>query len=201
MGLTAGAVRYRARRRGAALSERQWQGFREWGLIPEPGADGWDEAVVSRLVAVDALGATVRSLPRRVLLLDDPAYPRSPALTRRAMRRVIPTIRQPVRKLERMRRARQWWSEGPRRSSRSRSTQQLAAVLPPAQWPTLLDTVPDELFGGWSQSAYYFASALVSVTAGTDRDITDIPPEERHILVTVLDALSYREGNHPIGSA
>lgn len=172
---------------------RQWDGYREWGLIPEPGPDGWDEEVVERLIEVDQLGGAIRSLPRRLLVLSNPRYSRTPALTRRAMQKVIPTIRQPIRKMERMQRAHVVRSSGPSPRRYKGAPTERPVLRARKTWAAALDEVPEEHFGRLAHSGFYFADALVAAVAGTADDISDIPREEQLILVAVIDAFSYIE--------
>lgn len=191
MKLTEGAVRYAARKHGVSVSKRQWDGYRKWKLIPDEDSDGWEPEIVARLIEVAALGETVRSLPRRLLRLNDARYPRAPGLTRRAMQRIIPTMKQPVRKSQRMHRAWALWSFGPHSLARRVRSRELPQVSSPNEWARALDAVPDEQLGRIVQSASYFAAALGATVRGSKDAIDNIPPEEQLILLTVTDAIAF----------
>ncbi len=78
------AVRYSENRlrestgaQGFPVTHAQFHNFLDTGLIPQPGKDKkWEPCVVDMLLAIRALGETVRPLPRRVIhFYGDPLFP------------------------------------------------------------------------------------------------------------------------------
>lgn len=98
-------LRQRAEDRGVPVSGKQFQIYREWGLLPEQPEGGWTEADVARLVRIRELGDEVRQMHRRVIRLYDPGWSIPPDKLRQAMVETIPSITASSRKLRAIYRA------------------------------------------------------------------------------------------------
>ncbi|MGC8669490.1 MAG: hypothetical protein ACP5VE_15390 [Chthonomonadales bacterium] len=108
-GLSEWKLRMRAEKElGGQISHKQFQLYRQWGLIPEPNAEGrWEEDVARRLVEIRRAEKECRSLPRRVILLrkDFTRFPVPTAIVVKAMLEITPTIVSPARKMKRIHKA------------------------------------------------------------------------------------------------
>jgi hypothetical protein len=184
--LTSRQLRARAAESGYKLSGARFNDLREWGLIPEPGVDGcWSEDIADRLVRIGALGRSIRSMPRRVILLRKEGVPVPPAKIQEAMCNVIPTISQPVSKMKRSMKARKLLGgpETEKLTVRERRKRERDAWKPPDpdQWiPVVRSASLDDIdrhFGICLMAAAYSRS-LLEMYRDVSEHISDIPMEE-----------------------
>lgn len=191
--MTAGFTRYQLRARakdlGIAVRYGQFATYIAKGLLPDPEAEAWvEEEIVPRFLRIHALEATVRSLDRRVVVLALERYPVPAAKLRDAMVGMLPTIKAPARKMARIEAASQWFS------GRFRDTSALGAraVLPaawrpppPAAWGTVLREADPDVFAHRLGLEQYHAALLATFGKGTPHALTDLPPEEKLVLLMV----------------
>ena len=195
--LSESKLRMIAESRGYPVNHKQFVAYRDVGLIPaaDPVSKRWPPETVDQLVRIRELGRTVRSLSRRVLLLrhgfgfqDLPA-----AAIRRAMIDVIPTIQQPMHKLQRVNVAILLMEGG--------ETAQNAATRPPTRladlpaydtWMGVLERADLELVANWLPGCYWHATVAMDVSRRWDRSLDDIPYEEM-VIMLMIHKLAWRE--------
>jgi hypothetical protein len=196
-------LRTAAAANGYPVSGRQLRDFQRWGLIPASDAQGtWSGETVDTLMQIRVMGDSVRSLPRRVLLLRCEGLSVPGSHLRDAMAEVAPTIRQPVGKMRRLLRARRLLSE----PVAARLTdaewraweEQLGKTPEPRQWPRILSQAAP----AWIERRFtdrWFLSTLWmrERCRDTPYDISDIPLDEVLTMLAVLDisAAQTRWGN------
>lgn len=186
-------LRRQAGNKGYPVSGRQLRDFQHWGLIPSPDADGrWPDDTVDTLVTVRARGNEIRSLPRRVILLRCDGLPISADHLKDAMRDVAPTIRQPMRKLRRVARARRLLAEpaaAQLTDQEWRAWEQTTGKIPEAaQWPGVLSQATGEgVARRFSDRWYLSALWMRERTRNTRYDVSDLPLEEMLTMLAVLD--------------
>jgi hypothetical protein len=186
-------LRTAAAAKGYPVSGRQLRDFQRWGLIPASDAEGtWSGDTVDTLVQIRAMGESVRSLPRRVLLLRCEGLPIAGDYLRDAMAEVAPTIRQPVGKMRRLLRARRLLSE----PAAARLTdaewrvweEQLGKMPEPGQWPQILSqAAPEGVERRFTDRWFLSALWMRERVRETPYDINDIPLEEVLTMLAVLD--------------
>ncbi len=185
-------LRAEAEDRDVPVSHKQFEGYRKWGLIPDPEDGGWLPATVDRLIRIRKLKDQTRPLWRRAILLHAQYYPVAPRALREAMLRTLPTIKAPKRKMRRIDAVIRWeakkledpayagmmWSKPARRTD---------DFMEPNKWKTILGRrdFDDKLFAAHSSTMCYFAIGLKHGAQGTGLDISSIPDEEVIILLTV----------------
>ncbi len=168
-----------------AVSDEQLDEFVDWGLL-ERSDSGYARGSEERLIAILDAGASARLLPRRVLRLraNHDQFPVPAEPLHRAMVKLAPTIRRPIRKLARMEAARAAFEQviGQRSAARARR-------LPPvSSWSGLLESAPLGVFDSLTTGWYQLASAVLPVyLKGTSHTLDDIPIEEQVVLLAGLD--------------
>ena len=165
---------------GYPTTSTQFRDYQEAGLLPEPDEEGrYPECGLTSLIRIRAHSHSVRSIPRRVVLLraDFLFFPVPTEKLRRAMVAMIPTIEQPVRKLGRVSRV-----LGPNRRG-------AGAKLPrPDTWAEILVGVADELFEMRSPGWYAMAMAVLPANAWPEPSpLWGIPTEDQIVLMAILD--------------
>lgn len=196
VGISGWALRlYVEDRYGRTVSDEQLDEFADWGLLERQGA-GYAPGSKERLIAILAAGAEARLLPRRVLRLranhDRFPVPAEPLL--RAMVKLAPTIRRPMRKLARVEAARAAFAQviGQRAAARTRRLPQGST------WGELLASAPLGVFDSWATGWYQLASAVLPVyLKGTPHALDDLPIEEQVVLLAVLDLSTPRTTSPP----
>jgi hypothetical protein len=190
--LTSRQLRARAAESGYKLSGARFNDLRRWGLIPAPDAVGcWSEDIADRLVRIGALGRSVRSMPRRVIILRCEGVPIPPDKVRDAMCDVIPTITQSVSKMKRAMKARELLAapDVAQLTVRERRKREREAWRPPppAKWLNLMrQGVPEWMerrFGIWCIAAKWSTERV----RNTAHDIANIPIEELVTLFAIQD--------------
>jgi hypothetical protein len=186
-------VRKAVAAKGYPVSGRQFRDFRRWGLIPPPDTEGtWASDTVDTLVQIRAMGESVRSLPRRVLLLRCEGLPIHGDRLREAMCEVAPTIRRPVNKMRRLLRARRLLIE----PAAARLTdaewraweEQLGKMPEPGQWPQILrEAAPAGIERRFTDRWFLSTLWVRERVRDTPYDINDIPLEEVLTMLAVLD--------------
>lgn len=193
--LTSRQLRARAAESGYMLSGARFNDLRRWGLIPEPDADGcWPEDIADRLVRIGVLGRSVRSMPRRVIILRCEGVPIPPNKVRAAMCDVIPTIAPQGRKMKRAMKARSLLAgpETAKLTVRERRKREREAWKPPDpdQWISVVrSAIPggiDRHFWTWCIAARW-ARSLSQMSGDVGKDVSDIPTEELVTLFAIHD--------------
>lgn len=171
--------------------------------------------VIARAARIHELGQKVRSLARRVILLNaesfrvlptdvDPSMSGAPTEAffqippeqlRRAMVEVAPRITPHLRKMKRVERAIAAFHAWTAPSSGTGGSGLPRGWRPPPreEWVAVLENVPLEIFASSAGMQYYFASLLQTLLAGTPQVLVEIPREEQIILLTVRDLASWLE--------
>jgi len=182
---------------GYPVNHKQFHAYCEAGLLPTPDevSRRWSAKDLERLVQIRELGARVRSLPRRVLLLrrNFLDFPVPGEKLRAAMLAVVPIIRSPKRKMSRVHRAIVWWEQQstPFPGSPVRPLPQRPPH--PDEWELLLRTADFERFAGRIPVIYYAAGTVLPFfTSGTEHALDDIPFEEQLILWVVRELAEVR---------
>lgn len=204
--LTSRQLRARAAESGYKLSGTRFNDLRDcWGLIPAPDADGcWSDDIAERLIRIGELRRSVRSMPRRVIILRCEGVPIPPDKVRDAMCDVIPTITQSVSKMKRAMKARELLAapDVAQLTVRERRKREREAWRPPppAKWLNLMrQGVPERMerrFGIWCLAAQWARER----SRDAPHDISEIPLEELvtlfavHDIAVVLEELERERG-------
>lgn len=167
--------------RDCPVTHAQFVRYREAGLLGESNEAGrWPPTVVERLISIKALDASVRSLDRRAIYLNDERdFPIAPEKLRTAMVNVVPTIRRPVQKLRLV-----------ARDGRSPAARNLRAVAvpPPGEWVRILRHAALDLFAALVPGWYAMARTVIpSLYADRPNPLADIPFEEQIVLYAIID--------------
>jgi len=169
---------------GGDFSTRQLEEFLSWGLI-ERGPDGWLPDTSDRLRVIRATGLVARSLPRRTLRIyaTEPGFPIPAWAFKRAMLELAPMIERAIRKLTTVARARAEMAKpGPAAAVR-------AGDLPRQRdWERVLAAADEggveRLRMSWASQA---TTVLPAYALAAEINLSDIPIEERVVLIALLD--------------
>lgn len=196
--LTGRQLRAKVAESGYQVSGRRMKDLTQWGLLPPPDEDGrWSNDVVKRLVRVGEMGKTVRSYPRRSILLRCEGQDVPPEVIVEAMCVIVPTITRPVQKMKQASQARAMLS-GPDAEpltvrERNRRKCEAWAPPPPEKWvPVLEKAIPagvDARFWVWCIAAQWARE----YARDTIHDITEVPLEELVTLFAIEDIAAQLE--------
>jgi hypothetical protein len=185
--MTGWAVRRELSNRGHEVSNEQLKLIAAWGLL-SASSGRYAPDSVDRAAAVLEAEPQARPLFRRVVLLrgDFLRFPVPIEPLRRALIRLAPTIRRPMRKLRQVERA--WAVMVARLSGRALAPPR--RLLPASQWAEHIDSVPVETAAGRVAGWYAWARDILPAYAKEiDLDLSKIPLEERVLMTALLDTL------------
>jgi hypothetical protein len=189
-------------RRAGGLSWEQLQQAIDWGLSTRHEGNRFDASEVPQVRRLYAMGAEIRSFPRRILRYRalDPDAKLSAATLRRAIRELLPAILTPGRKMKRMHAVRTWVDEG--LHGTGLATWDPNRRLPADRWPApprkvweqSLEGEPDDFFLSRLGVVYYHVVGLIPMRQQYGGyDISDIPIEEQAALLMVAEMAAWKE--------
>lgn len=188
--LSESKLRQRAGERGWPVTHKQFSSYREWGLLPEPDNGRWPVAVADLLIRIRELSDSVRSLPRRVIVLrqDYTRFPIPADRLRQAMLDVVPTMTAPLHKMRRTHAACvSWGANTAGIGSDHTALLQVWEPPKPEAWVVTLREADLDLFDMRVRAMYYVTAVLSAHAHGSKHDLADILFEEQIILLTVRD--------------
>jgi hypothetical protein len=185
--LTRWAIRAELSARGREVSDAQLKRFDSFGLLPhvDGGFATNSPDLVAEILKSESIG---RSLPRRVVFLrgDYLRFPVPAEALRRALIELAGTIPQPIRKLRKLELA--WDAMARRGTARRRSRSDHVPVS--SSWPDILATVPVTQVDMRATSWYHLARDVLPMFGReVNIDLTQIPLEERVVMVALLDTI------------
>jgi hypothetical protein len=179
------------------LSGAQLRRFIAVGLLEEPMDGGWSADVIGRIAAICALGRSVQSLRRRVILLGydlrpdgapldartahpyQPPFAIPPDTIRAAMRKIVPLI--PAKRMRAISAACMWYAR--RLAGASLKRRSLPDRWKPPvhkEWDGILEQPDNETFAWHLPEAYNTAYVILPrYERETNSDLGEIPMEER----------------------
>lgn len=174
---------------GIEVRYGQFAKYMDKGLLPDPEEEPWtEEEIVPRFLRFHGLEETARSLDRRVVILYLERYPVPIPKLRDAMIGMLPTIRTPARKMERVSAAGKWFGK----THGGRSAPGKGEQLPigwkpptPTQWGNVLREADLDVFANRIGVAQYYGSLLTTLRKGTPYALEKIDPEEKLVLFMV----------------
>ncbi len=190
-------LRKQAETLGVSLSYELINDYIALGLLPDPDVTPWtEETVVPRLLRVHELGKTLRSRPRRVVLLYLERFPVSPEKLRVAMVDALPSIERPARTMARIQSAVRWFGEHFSSGRAFRGGQELPAGWKPprpSEWAEVLQTTDRDFFEHRVGIQQYLMSLLAELGKNTPHNLGDVPPDHRLVLLLIRDLAGWRD--------
>lgn len=183
-------VRQRLTNDGYFVSDDQLDSFEAWGLITRAPDGRWPPPTVGLVAKVLEAATDARLLARRVLRLraDFAIFPIAGAHVRQAMLEAVPTVKRPVRNLNRVARALEVLGQRYAGAPARRRRKQRLIRPRHAEWRTVLERVSPLEFDARATGWYALAqSVLPDLVRGTSNSIDDIPIEDRVVALAVLD--------------
>ncbi len=193
--VTAGWLRARASEAGYPVSGDNFDGFRTWGVVPEPDDDGLYPAdALQAIVRARELGAEpgLKMLYRRVVRLRCEGFPVPDAKLVDALAKTAATLQRPARTMTAVRqvRARVGNPTATKPSRRAAARERLEGWQPPPpeRWREVMSRVIAEAVGARFGLWCYLGGAILHHANLAEDELTGIPLHDVVALLAVHDA-------------